>query len=540
MFRFPTRPSPFGPKSGVDGGPADMVKPSWAKAISARDLKKLQKHLEWSAVWMSNGRQAYTECCKEAGRSMPDYAEKEFWGVANLKSLPWTPALWCAGNGYIEGLKFCLEKDSDSSLEKLLTRFDKTMSVREHIEFEFPLMVQYLPALPVQVPPQPVVVPQPQPYFPAPVLSVPPPGPLFAHTRDNYSPKSETELFIHQNDTVEVLVQDQSGWWQCRRRDGAVGWLPATLLVVVPPPQLQRPPSPQLQRPPPPQQQLPPPQQGFVPPMSGPSPPMRRPPVPEAQLSSPAAAVSDASVEEKIRLGVESMLRQHKLELLELLKSTHVASGGGAATPEQMELRMRVLEAQTQGRSSEIESRMNEQIAAERTQAQEERQRLVMELKRLACDGDTTSATVMGLRQQLLHVEAVQSELVALSRSAKQREEMRQQYGSEPRVWDFYNSLCCRFEEWLLGIKAAASGVVSHDVQSAGGKVGGFMCLLGEICEMVPIVGEFAGVIKLAGAAVEAVDHKRQQSVIERISKFGTLAELQNLSSNLAYSLTRR
>ncbi len=189
--------------------------------------------------------------------------------------------------------------------------------------------------------------------------------------------------------------------------------------------------------------------------------------------------MSAADMEEKIRQGVEAMLRQHKLELLEVLKTSHLSAG--PPSTDQMELRMRILEQQVSGRSDDLEIRLQEQIATERNAAKDERQRLIMELKRLASDGDTTSSNVVALRQQLLQVEAVQSELVALSRSAKQREEMRQMYGSEPRVWDFYNSLACRFEEWILGIKAAASGVVSHDLQSTAGKVGGFMCLLGEV-----------------------------------------------------------
>lgn len=322
--------------------------------------------------------------------------------------------------------------------------------------------------------------------------------------RENYAAASAKELTIFSMEAVEVLSRNPSGWWQCRRSGGAIGWLPSTLLA--------------------------PADKTWS----------SSPHAPRVPLSQQATSQSGGgNIEERIKAGVESMLRKHQSDLVELIKAQRERVSP-APMADQLELRMRILEEQTSGRQADLEQRLLAQLGKDKIAAKAERDHVLTELRRLESEGDTTSATVHGLRNQLQHVEVVQAELVVLSRAAKQREEIRQQYGSEPRVWDFYNSLCVHFEEWLLGIKSAASGIVSHDVQSAAGRVGGFMCLFGELCEMIPFVGEGAAAFKVIGGMISAVDHKRQQSVIERISKFGTLAELQNLSANLAYALTRR
>jgi hypothetical protein len=309
------------------------------------------------------------------------------------------------------------------------------------------------------------------------------PQKAFWTVKSAYAASSAQELTVAAAEQIEVVTQDPSGWWMCRRVNGQSGWLPASF------------------------------------------------------LTPPAAPGSE--VEERIRVGMESMLRKHQSDLVGIIKA-HGPASGSIPISDQMEARMRVLENQTKDWHTELEERLVAKLEKEKEATKEERERVLTKLRQLESEGDTSSAVVTSLHRELQRFEVMQAELVVLSRSAKQREEMRTQYGSESRVWDFYNTLCVRFEEWLLGIKSAASGVVSHDVQTTGGKVGGVMCLFGELCEIIPIVGEFGAVFKAAGSVIQAVDHERQQNVIMRISKFGTLAELQNLSANLAYNLTRR
>jgi hypothetical protein len=165
---------------------------------------------------------------------------------------------------------------------------------------------------------------------------------------------------------------------------------------------------------------------------------------------------------------------------------------------------------------------------------------LQQQLKKLEDSGDTTSETVQAMRAELNRMDNVYFELVALSKVGMEREEMRKKYSSEPHIWLFYNTLVIRFEELLLGVKSAASGMVDHNKDGTAGKVGGVLCLLGELVELVPIVGEFGKLVTKAGEVIHGIDHKRQQNIIKRISSFGTLAELQNLSASVAVALTMR
>jgi hypothetical protein len=45
-----------------------------------------------------------------------------------------------------------------------------------------------------------------------------------------------TELELPAGEEVEIVSRDdESGWWWCRRRDGAEGWVPASVLTPIDP-----------------------------------------------------------------------------------------------------------------------------------------------------------------------------------------------------------------------------------------------------------------------------------------------------------------
>lgn len=81
---------------------------------------------------------------------------------------------------------------------------------------------------------------------------------------------------------------------------------------------------------------------------------------------------------------------------------------------------------------------------------------------------------------------------------------------------------------------------MQHLKEGNVGKVGGVICILGKLVDMIPMVSEASGIITNTGEVIEALDYKRQQNLIERISKLGTLHELQKLCSFVAVNLTKR
>jgi hypothetical protein len=142
---------------------------------------------------------------------------------------------------------------------------------------------------------------------------------------------------------------------------------------------------------------------------------------------------------------------------------------------------------------------------------------------------------------ELESIRKVQQQLQEVNQAGLSRLKMKEKYGKDPRVWTFYNTISVMLEELLLAVKVAASGIVDHKVEGKLGKAGGIIHFLGEVVAMVPCIGETGSFfVTKSGEAIEAVDHARQGNMLKRVSRLGTLSELQDISFFLAKFFTER
>ncbi len=273
------------------------------------------------------------------------------------------------------------------------------------------------------------------------------------------------------------------------------------------------------------------------------------------QLSAANHKLREKDAEIERRKQAESALRPSHLSVP---ISAASSSGGGSLSPREVEglvkqmlqthfgasnegllKRLRQLEQSSSQQQTAMDKKISDALTVQQSALSSKHEALKQELQKMVADG-SSKAEIDEIKTKIAEIEGEQEQLKAVNIDKLTRVEMCNKYGNEPRVWQFYNIVLLLLEELILAAKAAASGVVDHSVEGKLGKAGGFISMLGQVVSMVPVVDVAGTWVQKAGDAVTYVDHERQQNMLKRVARLGTLTEIQQLVGAIAKELTER
>ncbi len=136
-------------------------------------------------------------------------------------------------------------------------------------------------------------------------------------------------------------------------------------------------------------------------------------------------------------------------------------------------------------------------------------------------------------------VDELLSERIDQMQPAQIRDKLNSVLQNTPTVLLFYRMVNIKLEEIFIGVKAASSTVVPHQVQGELSGISSTVNVVGTILGYLPWVGNaLKSVSELAQEQLKTIDNARTMGLLRQLSSLGTLDEVAILSEKIARYLT--
>jgi hypothetical protein len=116
--------------------------------------------------------------------------------------------------------------------------------------------------------------------------------------------------------------------------------------------------------------------------------------------------------------------------------------------------------------------------------------------------------------------------------------EAEKKFQSHPNLQQFHQRLLMGLEEFFMGCKTVASGVVETSLSGSLGTAATTLNVINSLTQFIPAVGCLGNVLGAVSSLLQNVDATRQTNILKRISHLGTFEQLQAIVYKTAKTVT--